>query len=271
MRFLEKINYIIVMQVLLLFYLGTLQAQTPSDAVMMKKQELCLAFNYDYGSWNKYWEGDNLRGNENIGTLTRNMWSPMLAYGIIDHLNIIVSTPYIKTKASGGQIKGAEGFQDLNFSLKYMMMNKAMGKGKLAVLATLGFATPMSNYLSDFMPFSIGLGTNELSLRGIIQYRFGNRFYVRSALAHLWRGQTEAERDYYYNNGSYYTSWMDVPNAWNYNGVIGITLFDNSLKLEANYTGLSSTNGDDIRKYNAPQPTNKVEWEQIGFFSQYYF
>ncbi|MDZ7649022.1 MAG: hypothetical protein U5K54_18680 [Cytophagales bacterium] len=44
-----------------------------------------------------------------------------------------------------------------------------------------------------------------------------------------------------------------------------------SLRLEASYVGLKSTSGDDIRKYNAPQPTNKMEFDQVGFLSQYYF
>jgi hypothetical protein len=63
---------------------------------------------------------------------------------------------------------------------------------------------------------------------------------------------------------------MDVPNAWEYNAVVGIWLLDNTLKLEANYYGLKSTSGDDIRKYNAAQPTNKVEFEQVGFAFQYF-
>jgi hypothetical protein len=129
----------------------------------------------------------------------------------------------------------------------------------------------MSNYLSDYMPYSLGLGTNEVTLRGILHYQLDKGMYVRLAGAYLWRGQTETERDYYYNNGSYYSTFMDVPNAWNYNATIGTWLFDYSLKVEASYMALKSTAGDDIRPYNSPQPTNKVEVEQVGFFAQYYF
>jgi hypothetical protein len=63
---------------------------------------------------------------------------------------------------------------------------------------------------------------------------------------------------------------MDVPNAWNFNGAVGFRMLKNSLKLEANYMGLNSTSGDDIRKYNPGQPTNKVEVGQVGFSAQYY-
>jgi hypothetical protein len=64
---------------------------------------------------------------------------------------------------------------------------------------------------------------------------------------------------------------MDVPNALNYNCSVGTWLFNSALKIEANYMGLRSTSGDDIRIYNSPQPTNQVEVDQVGFFAQYYF
>ena len=51
----------------------------------------------------------------------------------------------------------------------------------------------------------------------------------------------------------------------------GAWLFYNSLRLEANYMSLASTSGDDIRPYNMGQPTNKVEFAQAGFMTQYYF
>jgi alpha-acetolactate decarboxylase len=34
---------------------------------------------------------------------------------------------------------------------------------------------------------------------------------------------------------------------------------------------LKCVSGDDIREYNSPQPTNKMEVEQVGFMAQYYF
>jgi hypothetical protein len=57
----------------------------------------------------------------------------------------------------------------------------------------------------------------------------------------------------------------------NYHGAVGVWLFNNSLKLEANYVAVHCTSGDDIRIYNSPQPTNKMSFDQVGFFGQYYF
>ncbi|HEX6224911.1 MAG TPA: transporter [Chryseolinea sp.] len=252
---------------------GVAQAQTPLDAIMMKQKESCFALTYDYGSFDEYWEGTVLRTNETIAEVTRITVTPMIAIGLHDKLNFYISVPYVKSESgepNGGLLQGAEGFQDLNLSLKYEILNKELWKGKLAVLASGGYATPITNYLSDYRPYSLGNGTNEWSIRGIVQYKMEMGLYARIAGGHLFRGETEVERDYYYNNGSYYTTWMDVPNAWEYNAAIGMWLLDNKLKLEVNCYGLHSTSGDDIRKYNAAQPTNKVVFDQLGFSGQYF-
>jgi hypothetical protein len=253
---------------------GAVHAQTPLDAIMMKKKELCVALAYEHGSFDEYWEGTTLRKNETIGEVSRMAIAPMIAIGLHDKVNFYVGVPYVKTESSepnGGNLAGAQGFQDLNLGLKVELLNMELGKGKLAVLASGGYATPITNYLSDYRPYSIGNGTNEWSARGIVQYKLNMGLYIRATGGHLFRGETEVERDYYYNNGSYYTTWMDVPSAWEYSGAVGWWLLDSSLKLEATYYAMKSTSGDDIRKYNAPQPTNKVNLDQLGFSAQYYF
>ena len=267
-------TYILVLLTLTSFgFSDSLRAQTPSDAIMMPSKNICILMAYDMGDFDRYWEGASLRSNQTIATVDRNTVLPMAAIGIIDDLNFFIGVPYINTESSepnGGKFTGAHGFQDIGLALKYRAIQKSVGSGELSALASAGFSTPLTNYLSDYMPYSIGAGCPEFSLRAISQYQLSNGFYIRGSLAHLWRGYTEAERDYYYNNGSYYTAWMDVPNAWTYDGILGKWLFDYALKLEFAYTGLASTSGDDIRAYNAAQPTNKVKFDRVGFSAQYY-
>lgn len=261
---------ILLLSVGALFSTGALFGQTFSDAVMMKKNEICFAFMYDQSQWDQYWEGTNLISNENIGTFTRSTYMGMVAYGITDKFNVLLSAPYVSTKSDGGQLAGVQGFQDVNVAVKYEIIKKDFGKHRVLALAVAQFGTPMSNYLSDYMPYSLGLGTQQFTARAIGQYEFNKMIYVRASAAYVWRGQTEVERPYYYNNGSYYTTFMDVPNAIDFQAILGGWALKHNLRLEASYTILNSVDGDDIRTWNMPQPTNKMEATQAGFFAQYY-
>ncbi|GAA5041177.1 hypothetical protein GCM10011506_42590 [Marivirga lumbricoides] len=252
----------------------SLQAQTPSDALMMNSKQICFLLDYNYSSFDNYWEGELKRENQTIAMVKRNSILSMVAVGILDNLNFYAGVPYIKTESThpnGGKFAGASGFQDLTVALKYRWLNKQLGNGRLAGLATIGFSIPVSQYLPDYMPYSIGLGTPELSYRAILECRHNSDWYLRGAGTYLWRGYAKAEREYYYNNGSYYTPWMDVPSAITAEAVIGKWLFSDALQIELSYLGSRSLSGDDIRPYNPPQPTNKVHMDRVGVFAHYFF
>lgn len=257
----------------LLFAVG-LVAQTPSDAIMMDAKVACILFEYNYGQFDQYWEGPSIRENQTIATVKRNTILPMIAIGVIPNLNLYVGLPYIKTESSdpnGGKFAGASGLQDLTVAVKYKAFEKKTARGELRVLGTVSFSTPASNYLPDYMPYSLGAGAPELAYRAIGQYTFNSGFYVRGAGTYLWKGYAKAEREYYYNNGSFYTSWMDVPNAITAEGIFGKKFLDGSLQVELNYLKTQSLSGDDIRAYNSPQPTNKVNMDRVGISAHYYF
>jgi len=258
--------------VTLLYFSQVLQvkAQLPWDEIMMGRGEICAALMYEHSSWNRYWEGSYLRENANIGTFTRQMGMPMIAMGLTKKINIITSLPYVSTKASGGTQVGQSGIQDLSISAKVDWLQKQLGPGRLLFLTNAHFSTPVGNYLSDYMPFSIGFGAPEFGLRGTGAFKMDNGLVFRAAFAYLWRGQSEIERDYYYQDGSVYSSFMNVPDALNIHAAIGYWAFDNRLRLEATYMSLNCLNGDDIRSYNRPQPTNKTEVSQVGAWAQYY-
>jgi hypothetical protein len=241
-----------------------IQAQTPSDALMMKKSEMCVATFYQHDTWDEYWEGTLLRDNLNIGTLTRTNIMPMLAYGITEKLNVFLSLPYVSTSASGGQMAGVSGFQDLSIFAKYKIINLEKTSGSFQTFGTVGYSLPVTSYLSDYMPLNLGLGTNELSARVIMKYEHKSGLYLRSSFAYLYRTTTEAERDYYYNDGGIYTSTMDVPNTTTVDGALGAWLFDRSIQLEVGAVKNTAQSGDDIRRQNAPQPTNKMNFTHVN-------
>jgi hypothetical protein len=246
-------------------------AQTPLDGLMMPKGEICLAIVYENTTWDRYWEGSTIRVNQNIGTFTRQMGMPMLVGGITDKINVILSLPYVKTAASAGQLTGVQGIQDLGLSVKALLLEKSIGKGKLTGFSNLSFSTPASNYLSDYMPFSLGFGANELGIRAIGKYELDKGPYFRASYSYLHRGVTEAERDFYYTDQAYYTAKMDVPNAFLGQVTLGSWMFKKKLRVEASLTTIKSTSGDDIRVYSMPQPTNKVDFDRVEGFAQYYF
>jgi len=249
-------------------------AQTPSDALLMPKNELCLLLQYEYGQFDHYWEGENLRKNGTIAQVQRRNILAMAAYGITNKLNVYAGLPYVRTNSTipnGGKLAGASGLQDWMIALKYEVLRQKRDKSEWTTFGSLTFSAPASNYLSDYQPYSLGIGAPQLAWRIITEYEWNNGLYLRGQGGFIWKGYTEIEREYYYNDGSYYSSWMDVPNAWTYQLVVGKWFSEKSLRVEVNYLSSQSTSGDDIRAYNAPQPTNNVDIQQVGVFAQYFF
>lgn len=246
-------------------------SQTPLDGLMMPKGEICIALQYEQITWDQYWEGSTIRLNQNIGTFTRKMGMPMIVGGITDKVNVTLTLPFVKTAASAGQMAGVQGIQDLGVSVKAMLLKKPIGKGKLTGFSNLSFSTPASNYLSDYMPFSLGFGANELGIRAIGKYELDKGPYFRVSYSYLHRGVTEAERDFYYSvQEAYYTAKMDVPNAFFGQVTLGSWMLNHKLRVEASLTSIRSASGDDIRTYCMPLPTNKVDFDRVEGFAQYY-
>ncbi|MCE7057910.1 transporter [Algoriphagus sp. AGSA1] len=249
-------------------------AQMPTDGLMMAKGEICFLLNFEYGEFDHYWEGETLRKNGTIAKVQRRTAMVMAAYGITKKLDVYAGLPYVSTNSTtpnGGKFAGTSGMQDLALGLKYEALRLKRDKGELTAFGSVLFSTPVSNYLSDYQPYSIGIGAPQIAWRGIVEYEWNNGFYARGLGGYIWKGYTEAEREYYYNDGSYFTSWMDVPSAWTYEAVVGKWFMSKSLRTEFSYNSSRSTSGDDIRAYNAPQPTNRVNMDRIGVFAQYFF
>lgn len=249
-------------------------AQSPTDELMMPKHEICFLGNYEYGQFDEYWEGSFLRTNGTIATVQRRTAFLMAAYGLTSKLNFYAGIPVVSTNSTypnGGRFAGAKGFQDYSIGLKYKVFQKDFEKSEFSAFASLNFSNRASDYLSDYQPYSLGLGTPQLAWRGVFHYKLESGVYFRGGGAFVWKGYTKAEREYYYNDGSYYTPWMDVPNSWNYELTLGKWIKGHALRVELNYMGQRSTSGDDIRAYNAPQPTNQVHMDRVGVFAHYYF
>jgi hypothetical protein len=241
-----------------------LKAQMPHDAIYMNKKLACGALIYGNSSWTNYWENGLKRDNPNLGRLTTQSATAMMAYGITRDINVIAMVPYVKTDASQGNLMGQQGFQDASVFVK--VKSKAF-KG-LTAHAVAGLSTPVTNYVPDFMPMSIGFGSTSLIARGILSYSLPKNLYVTSSLTYQARSKVKADRDAYLAGSKLYqTNQVSVPDAFDAAFRLGYLKKDNQLELFAEH--FSCTKGDDILRNNMPFLTNDMTMTTVGIYGKY--
>jgi hypothetical protein len=241
-------------------------AQTDMDAIMMNKKQFCQGITYDYSSWNHYWEGTYKRDNANLGTVSTQMLMYMPNYGITNNLNVMASIPYVWTKATAGTLHGMNGFQDLLLVVKWRGYKTSFGKNNLSFFAIGGFSTPLSNYVIDYLPLSIGLGSTNLTARGMIDYRRG-KFTVTGSAAYVWRSNVKLDRNAYYDTYLHLTNEVQMPNAASYQLRTGYR--GRYLIAEALLTNWTTLGGFDIRKNDMPFPSNRMNATMVGASAKY--
>jgi hypothetical protein len=242
-------------------------AQTDLDGIMMTKKNLCIGPMYGYSSWKNYWEGTRKRENLNLGTVSSQMYSVMGAYGVTDNVNILFAVPYVRTKASAGTLHGMKGFQDASLWVKYMPVEKSVGKGDLSIYGLVGVSAPLSNYVADFLPLSLGLRSKTLSLRAMADYQAGKLFATLSG-TYVFRGNIKIDRDAYYTTEMHYTNKVDMPDALSFNFRAGYRY--NDIIAEAFLDNWTTLGGFDITRNNMPFPSNRMNATRLGANIKYH-
>jgi hypothetical protein len=246
-----------------------MNAQTDIDGIMMSKNNFCVGTIYQYSSWNEYWEGSFKRENLNLGTVSTKSIGLMGNYGISDKLNAIFSVPYVATNASAGTMKGQKGIQDLSLTLKYMPLEKTVGKDTYSVYALGSFTTPLSDYPADYLPLSLGLHSKTVSLRLMGDYQRGN-FFTTISGAYIKRANITIDRNAYFTDEMHYTNKVDMPDAISVNFRAGYR----SNRLIAEFVidnWVTQSGGFDITKNNMPFPSNTMNALKYGINSKYTF
>jgi hypothetical protein len=233
---------------------------------MMGKNLYCLGVMGATSSWSNYWEGPLLRTNDNLGSVRTNMIGPMGSLGITKNLNILFSLPYVSTKASAGTLKGFNGMQDLNIWAKYRALKIKKNSSSFSIFTIAGVNTPASNYVKDYLPLSIGLGSNNLTLRGMLDYQYKNWFTTLSGGLVL-RSNITLDRQAYYTTQMVYSNQVDMPNVFQYNYRAGFR--NKEIVAELVYDQWLTQGGFDITKNNMPFPSNKMNQSRIGFNGKY--
>lgn len=253
---------IMVCCVCLLIISRGLMAQTPTDGFTMSKGEICLVTDYGQSSWKEYWEGTRLRENLNLGTFTSKMIMPMAGYGLTDKLNLFAGLPHISTSSTKGQMTGMEGWQDLSISAKYKLVKQQKSHGTFYTFLTAGFSFPVSDYVPDFLPYSIGLGAKTLTGRVIAHYEHKSKLFATFHTGYTAKSNITTDRQSYYNEGQVNSNEMPVPDVWDGAARIGYNV--KRFRVDLHYNWSTSTTGSDIRQNDVPYPFNKMDAQWVG-------
>ena len=242
-------------------------AQTETDALFMGKKNLCSGIIYGHSTWNKYWEGTFLRSNANLGSINSNSVMAMVNYGIIRKLNLIASTSWIDNRATAGTLLGQQGVQDLNVYLKHELINTDIRDVNTSLVAIAGVSAPLTNYVADYLPLSIGTQSKTASLRLLADAQKEN-WYLTASAAYVLRSEVTIDRDAYYTTEMIYSNKVAMPDLFLYNLRLGWR--DGADKyFELVLDRMNTLGGFDIRKNNMPFLSNDMEFLRAGVNLKY--
>jgi hypothetical protein len=254
--------------IMLLLSTSALRAQTDEDAIMMTKNNLCVGGTYMRSSWDHYWEGTFKRNNQNLGTVSTQMFGLMGTYGVSKKLNVLVNAPYVVTHATAGTLHGMHGVQDLFLWVKWLAVEQNIGKGVLSIYALGGGSIPLTNYQADYLPLAIGSHSKTLSGRIMADYQQGN-FFVTASGTYTYRDNIKIDRTSYYTTEEHLTNEVDMPNMTSFNFRIGYR--SERWIIEAVGANMTTLGGFDIRKNDMPYPSNKMNATMAGAHFKYNF
>jgi len=142
-------------------------SQPVVDGFMKGKGNMDLVGSYSFDTFSKYFAYD---GKVPINRTTQSA-SLFVAVGLTPWLDVQLNVPYVITK------KNFSNFQDISLYLKFRFLKKSFTKGDLSLMATAGFATPMSNYNTESL-FAIGQQASVLDGRLVFQYFMKTGWFI---------------------------------------------------------------------------------------------
>jgi hypothetical protein len=243
-------------------------AQTEIDGIMMNKNQICIGPMYTYSSWDQYWEGTLKRENLNLGTVSAQSAMVGVNYGITDDVNVMAMGSYVWTKATAGTLHGVSDFQDLSVFAKWKAYKQKFGKSKLSLIAIGGLSTPLKNYLVDYLPLSVGLGSTNLIGRGMIDYTC-NRWSATISGTYTRRSNVDLDRTGYYTTEGVLSKEVEMPDVLSFNFRAGYR--GKYLIAEAVANVMNTQGGFDITRNNMPFPSNDMDATTVGANVKYTF
>jgi len=248
------------------FFIPKTFSQTDIDGLMMQKKFFCVGPTAGYNSWKNYWEGTLKRENLNLGKVSSTNFMIMGNYGITNKLNVLFGVPYVKTKASAGNLAGQKGLQDFSLFLKWVACQKHIFHGDLKTILMGGFSAPLSNYTADFLPMSIGLHSKNAIGRLVLDYQ-RNHWFGTVSYSYVGRSNVTIDRYTYYTTEMHYTNEVKMPDASQWNFRLGYR--SEVLVAEAVANVWRTLGGFDIPRNGMPFVSNKMNATTIGLNLKY--
>lgn len=237
-------------------------SQTETDGLFMAKNNFCGGLVAGFSQWNQYWEGSNLRINENIGTVSSKSLMMMGNYGINTKTNAIFTLPYIQNQASAGTLIGQQGIQDLNIYLKRELVAKNYQGWLSSLNGVVGVGLPMVNYVADYLPLSIGMKSQTATARLMLDVQKKQFFFTASVFG-MARRNIQIDRDAYYTTKMIYSNTVQMPTINGYNIRTGWRK-DPDHYIEFVLDGMNTVGGFDIRRNDMPFPSNNMDAVRLG-------
>ena len=194
-----------------------------------------------------------------LGHFTSQSVVYMTNYGITDKINVLASLPYVWTKMTGGTLHQMDGFQDVSVAVKWEPYSFKVGKGKLSLFAVGGFSTPVTNYVIDFQPLAIGLGSTNLSGRITADYQQGI-FFATLSSAYVWRSNVKYDKTAYYDTEQHNSNEVKMPDLLSSNLFVGVRI--KYLVAQATLENMTTLGGFDMRKNDMPFCQQQNEWHK---------
>jgi Putative MetA-pathway of phenol degradation len=246
------------------------RSQTIEDHVFMSKGKLCTGFVYGHDRWDEYWEGELKRENLNVGTVTTKTLGWMGTYGVTDRLNVIAMAPYVWTTASGGTLHGQSGLQDLTVAAKWNALEVPFTSlGSLRTVAVVSAGTPLTDYVPDLLPLSIGVNSKRVSTRLTLSFQAKKGIFVNATGAYTWRGKLTLDRPAYFTDGQLFlTDQVALPDVVDLEFSAGY--FSPRFHLPISFAQQITRGGGDIRRQDMPFPSNRMNASRVNAMAMYY-
>ncbi len=255
---------------LLLVASAAVEAQMVDDSLMVPRHALLAGASYGHDRWSHYWEGALERENGNLGTVTTRTVTWMLNYGVSSRLNLIAALPRVSTRASAGTLQGQSGLQDLTLAAKYRVFGPAAAAAgdALSGFASASCGVPVSDYVPDLLPLSIGLASRRLSGRFTLNYRRAGGWFADATAAYTWRGQVTLDRPAYYTDGQLFLSdEVAMPDLFDYTARAGY--MSGAWMVPLSYTQQVTRGGGDIRRQDMPFVSDRMNFSRLSAMAMY--